>query len=442
MYYSPCPIGLDPFENDVDLYSSFFSDFHKRDLPVIREMGFNFLWLSYWVPNGDHKDFLKLAESQQFSLIVSFRPSASSTTLLRNKDKEKFELLLNELNAYTHIVKIINIDEPFYKTMSKKDVDEYIELASEFKSIIREKTNLPLEIMVGLPIDQRDNVIANVIDDVFIGSHELWSVRIETHLVEDLMKSYMKLLKKDETQDRGPGKPLIPMIRVDNYQNENCSSSRRTIDCNTNNDTKQVERTKEIIKSILQYFRAGDGNELTVKGMAIFEYSDEWWRGIQASVGRDIEGCPNANPYAHTGCGVLLGKGGDTLVLEYLGYYKIIDRPFRYCLKEKIVAQLLRELFDRSIGYPSSKYNPDAEYCSIVPVYPLNAMLDYFNITDPTKSQQNFLNLYITALLSVTTFLLLCILPCPFFCHPYEFCCKSKRDFNYANRKDNPFIGT
>eukprot|EP01126_Amoeba_proteus_P063701 TRINITY_DN8804_c0_g1_i3.p1 TRINITY_DN8804_c0_g1~~TRINITY_DN8804_c0_g1_i3.p1 ORF type:complete len:176 (-),score=28.96 TRINITY_DN8804_c0_g1_i3:101-628(-) len=58
------------------------------------------------------------------------------------------------------------------------------------------------------------------------------------------------------------------------------------------------------------------------------------WRSKLSESGYDVEGCPNANPYAHTSCGILINNG-DSMSLEYAGLFELLDEPFRFCVKAK-----------------------------------------------------------------------------------------------------------
>jgi len=277
----------------------------------------------------------------------------SSVTAFRNKDKEQFELLITEIFEYIPCVKIISLDEPPYETLSKKDIDDFIALGSEFKSIIKEKTvENSVKIMVGLPVNQRDSEVANVISDLVTGSHDMWSIRFEYN-IKGLMTNYLKVLYGLNVQDGSVlGKYIMPIIRADNFQNVNCTSTRKTIDCHPENDKLQSQTMEYLLKNFSDVFFNQEGVAFSLSkqviGVSIWEYTDEWWRSVLATVGRDIEGCPNANPYAHTSCGILLGKDGSSLSVSYTGIFKLIDYPLNYCIKEKEAKSVVQEYFNRT----------------------------------------------------------------------------------------------
>jgi len=100
----------------------------------------------------------------------------------------------------------------------------------------------------------------------------------------------------------------------------------------------------------------------------------------------------------------------------------------------------MKEFFDRSY---ESDYKLQ-EKCSRVPIYPLSGLLLNVSIfrTLPYDVKDN-LDIFITGFIVVFALLILCILPCPCFCHPYEKCCKSKRDdkgMGVQAKSDSPMI--
>jgi hypothetical protein len=280
--------------------------------------------------------------------------------------------------------------------------------------------------MVGLPVDARDNVVANVLSDLIIGSHEIWSIRSEYN-IKGLMESYIKVLANGREIDakvlNEEGKLIMPIIRADNYQNINCTSTRRTIDCHPENDKIQVNSLVDLLNELYKVYFVGTPSEdintailkAKVTGIVVMEFTDEWWRSVLASIGRDIEGCPNANPYSHTSCGILLGKNGSSLSLAYTGLHKLIDYPLQYCIREKEAVWVVKEFFNRTWAQPENATLHTN--CSIVPIFPISYLLMKFSGTTLDNPFLSYLILIILMLIPTITLL---ILPCPCFCHPYD----------------------
>eukprot|EP01129_Flabellula_baltica_P015498 TRINITY_DN7920_c0_g1_i1.p1 TRINITY_DN7920_c0_g1~~TRINITY_DN7920_c0_g1_i1.p1 ORF type:complete len:487 (-),score=81.57 TRINITY_DN7920_c0_g1_i1:30-1490(-) len=434
MYYSPSPIGYDPLENDVDLYTSYFRQLHQSDLKIMNEINVDTLWLGYWIPNGDHDNFLDLACGPlqtddtsdpfhyNFSLIITFRVTLQGTAADRTSDKEEFELLLKELDGRDCIT-IISVDEPPAEELSKSDVLAFFDLITELKSIIIEKTTLKTKLMAGLPIDQLSSRVGEAVLDPTIGSHDFWSIRLDG-IVEDIFEDYyQKIEKYGREEDR---KKIVPLIRVDSFEPvSSCKSNRHTVDCSRNNDILQYTDLLKKVNNLYSYYRSND-HKSDISGLTIFGYTDEWWRGSLASVGRDIEGCPNANPFAHTSCGVLI-PGSDVLSLEYMGMFQITSMPFRFCVKPKISAYAVGYLFENQTPWNREKFIEDFPYGQAV-CQPLTLIFDGFNSNLPWDI------IACGAMLLLTIFWLL-VIPC--IPHPYECCCKSK-ELVFEERSRNP----
>jgi len=187
------------------------------------------------------------------------------------------------------------------------------------------------------------------------------------------------------------------------------------------NATKQGESIALVAFGLQEY-----SGGVNLVGIAIHEFSDEWWRSDLSKVGFDEkgEGCPNSNAYAHTSCGILVAAGGsDTqsiFSVEFTGLFELLNLPFRFCVVPKTSARTLQKMWAITSSSPNNKRSspaatahtettgggkasatdapilPGQAYCSFIP-----AVVPWVYVV-PTLSG-----------LSLTVFLLLLSLPAP-----------------------------
>jgi len=190
-----------------------------------------------------------------------------------------------------------------------------------------------------------------------------------------------------------PPKPIVPVITTTSWDDN----------AKVSNASKQADLIALIHSSLY-------ASQQQLYGVAVHEYSDEWWRSDLSRVGIDLkgEGCPNSNAYAHTSCGIVTiaqaGNGLQTLfALEYSGMFEIMNIPFRFCVVPKESARRLESIWssgssgNNPIPPPfTTSFPAGSAYCSFIP-----AVVPWVYVIP------------ILSGLSVTVILLLLLLPAP-----------------------------
>eukprot|EP01130_Rhizamoeba_saxonica_P000109 TRINITY_DN10127_c0_g1_i1.p1 TRINITY_DN10127_c0_g1~~TRINITY_DN10127_c0_g1_i1.p1 ORF type:complete len:521 (-),score=72.93 TRINITY_DN10127_c0_g1_i1:35-1546(-) len=432
LFYSPAPVGQDPLEKDIDMYTSFWSSMHERDVRHISKLGASHLWLGYWIPNGDHDHFIDITNGT-IDLIIPFKLSIAGTSRRRDKDREDFRIFLNEIRkylfrGYRNIVGI-HIEEPFpLSTYGDKDLKEYFELINSLHPIMKEKLKGEynrIQFYVGLPYDNYKREIPLSIN-INVGYHNYWMLRIEgTNITGELkdpkradyltevytvMESYFKVDEESKPDTFTVKKKVIPVIRASDFvgvDNECMKSNKRSNACfryDDSPDNVQAVSLSKMLQELVFYFSDILSSDINyndkIAGVAIMEYSDEWWRSSLGFAGEDQEGCPNANPYAQTACGLSVGETGELLAIEYAGLFRIWTQPFRYCITPKPSYGVIRDFWTRepeATDFNTLFSDEGDSFCSFINIFP---------------PQDELIGLYISGGLVGLVIILILLVPC------------------------------
>jgi len=363
IYYSPSVIGEDPHVGKIDVYTSYFHNLHKRDLPLIKQLGATHILVSEnWAADGSyaHQNFLRLCNETGLKLIVTYaiptgeeEMSATDFKVIRDRAKQAFLKLLEEFTdpVWRDLLEAYNIPAPPADKLSTKEVGMYYEMVNVLIAL----QDCPKHgIFVGYPINSQTSKSATFeYKSVFASA---WTMNIYTSDLNILKGVFRDWSKATSTS---PIKPAIPIINVDSFS-----------------QLKQEQNnTKQVLTLIDMYNRLKvDFTSYAIWGNMFMEFSDEWWRADLSTGGYNVEGCPNGNAYAHTSCGITI-PSGDILSLEYQGLYEILDTPFQFCIVKKPAVDTLHSLW---VPNPAERKNFTAQECAminmIIPPYAIGAL--------------------------------------------------------------------
>jgi len=234
---------------------------------------------------------------------------------------------------------------------------QYYGVVNDLKNILVSQAD-PHLMFVGYPISSQTGK-APVYEGFRSVAASVWTMNlyggVDSKALSTVITAYKTAVQETKTK---PAKPLLLIFNVDSY----------------NQSAKGVQEDKQVSAFKTMLLTIPKVGQVSYWGMAMWEFSDEWWRGDLATNGNNVEGCPNGNAYAHTSCGIPTPT--DILSLEYTGMFEIIDYPFLFCTKSKaLVASVQSFWFNYD---PKNPTQPDWITPGNLTCVPINLVIPWY----------------------------------------------------------------
>eukprot|EP01062_Namystynia_karyoxenos_P072581 TRINITY_DN6884_c4_g1_i1.p1 TRINITY_DN6884_c4_g1~~TRINITY_DN6884_c4_g1_i1.p1 ORF type:complete len:4590 (+),score=1312.75 TRINITY_DN6884_c4_g1_i1:114-13772(+) len=329
--YQPTLVGrkLSSFNiYDVTLYGKI----HRRDLRLIKSLGFNTVRISTSFFTID--EFLELCAAFDLNVIIAQILPESGFSWGKYIAEDDFTTMLSYLSHHRNIV-MWSIDSTALDSLSGKNVYDYYVLLRKLRLLRDVYDNGTRPIAVPFTV----YTLANMTLD-----KDLYSLAVEVaELRTDMPRvSRLRSIMKDL------GHPVIVSFFADSWHFVN----------STDDEAYQAEFLGSTIRDLIPLHA---NQELA--GLQVTEWSDQYWRGQNSGPDDD---CPDPSAYRHSTCGYRRIEMYDgALTLEYMGINEQYQTVFRHCIKHKLSYYAVGRALNGSMLPASEDPNSDCIFLGL-----------------------------------------------------------------------------
>jgi len=260
-----------------------------------------------------------------------------------------------EKSEHNSVLEGYSIPAPPEK-IGDKAMAQYYGVVNDLKNELEYKED-PHSLFVGYPISSQSGK-APVYEGFKNVKASIWTMNVYGGLDSKTFATVLSTFKTSTQPDKmRNAQPLLLIFQVDSY----------------NQSAKGVQEEKQVKSFDTMLSMIPGAKNVIYWGMAMWEFSDEWWRGDLATNGNNVEGCPNGNAYAHTSCGIPTPT--DILSLEYTGMFEIIDYPFLFCTKSKLLVLSVQSFW---FDYPRNTSAIDWVMPGTLSCEPINLVIPWY----------------------------------------------------------------
>eukprot|EP01065_Artemidia_motanka_P016198 TRINITY_DN1991_c1_g1_i1.p1 TRINITY_DN1991_c1_g1~~TRINITY_DN1991_c1_g1_i1.p1 ORF type:complete len:4365 (+),score=1563.77 TRINITY_DN1991_c1_g1_i1:29-13096(+) len=284
---------------DTDLYGKI----HRRDLRLIKNLGFNTVKISTAFFTIDN--FIELCKDFDLNVIIAQILPDEGFSWGKYIAEDDFTKMLSFLHQHTNIV-MWSIDSTALDSIQGRAVYDYYVLLNKLRLLRNAYDNQTRPIVVPFT----EYTLANMTQDKVLYNRavEIAEIRTDMPLMGRIRKTIEPL-----------GHPVMLAFFADSWHFVNQSKD----------EEYQAAFLGNTIRNLLPLHE-----EQELAGLQVTEWSDQHWRGSQSDPDND---CPDPSAYRHSTCGYRRIEMYDgALTLEHMGINEQYQVFFKHCIRHKL----------------------------------------------------------------------------------------------------------